>query len=350
MGSYLKYKGIFLFFLIYKIYKIIFFNFLVLGTLITISAYSWFSTWIGLEINLLRIIPLFKSNNTKYPIEATIKYFITQTLASAIILFSLIIIFNIKNYFFRNYWFILILNSALLTKLGAAPFHSWFPEVAEGLNWNNNLILLTWQKIAPSILISYNINLTIFIRIIIIRCVIIGRIIGLNQIRLRKIIVYSSINHLGWILASLIRNQIIWFIYFSIYTIITLNIVIIFKISNIFFIPQLLLILNSNKINKFIFSLTFLSLGGLPPFIGFIPKWFTVNFLVYKNFFFINFIIIIFTLLTLFFYLRLIFSIIIIKTQENLILTNHLFNFKFWLFSTINISRLILCTNLFNFL
>nr|APX40395.1 NADH dehydrogenase subunit 2 [Batophila aerata] len=318
--------------------------------MITISAYTWFPTWIGLEINLLSIIPLFKSSNSKFPMEATLKYFITQTMASTMILFSLIMMLNLKNYFFSNYSFILILNSALLTKLGAAPFHSWFPEVTEGLNWNNNLLLLTWQKIAPSILISYNSNLTMFMSIIIMSCVIIGSIMGLNQTSLRKILAYSSINHLGWMLASLLNYQMIWLIYFFIYLIITSNIIIMFKIFNIFFITQLFLILNLNKMNKFMFSFNFLSLGGLPPFIGFIPKWFTINFLIQNNFFYLNFIMILFSLITLFFYLRLIFSSITIKTWENFILINNYNKFKFWFLSTLNILSLILCTNIFNFL
>jgi len=122
---------------------------LIAGTLIAISASSWLSTWIGLEINLLSLIPLIKSHNNKYSAESTIKYFITQTIASTIFLFSVIILIYFHNIQLKIPGSILI-TTALLIKLGAAPFHFWLPEVIRGLNWEIIYIILTWQKNCPN--------------------------------------------------------------------------------------------------------------------------------------------------------------------------------------------------------
>nr|APX40070.1 NADH dehydrogenase subunit 2 [Orestia punctipennis] len=327
-----------------------FFNTLIFGTLISTSAYSWFSMWIGLEINLLSIIPLLKSHSNLYPTEATLKYFITQTLASTIILFSIIMSMNMNEFIPQhfNYWLMMMMNSALFTKMGAAPFHSWFPEVAEGLNWMNNMIMLTWQKLAPMVLIMYNLNMTLFMTMIIIISSIIGGIWGLNQISLRKILAYSSINHIGWMLASMMNYKMTWLIYFIIYSIISVNLIMIFYLFNIFYLPQLFTSLNSNKLIKILFIFNFFSLGGLPPFLGFLPKWLTINFLIYNNFYTLSLFLIISTLMTLFFYIRITLSTLTITTKETLIKTHKLNNFIILMINSISLLMLILMTNFFN--
>lgn len=347
MGSYPIYKGLILFFLILKFYKILFFISLTIGTLIAISSYSWIAIWIGLEINLLSIIPLLRDSKNIYPSEAAIKYFITQALASIILLFSIIINLNFTEIFPEHSVFLIIINSALLTKIGAAPFHAWFPEVMEGLNWFNCLIILTWQKIAPIILLIYTIKITLFFLCIIIFSSILGRILGLNQIRLRKILTYSSINHISWIIARIINYQTIWLIYFLVYSIINLNIILIFNNQNIFYLKQLFNNLNTRKIFKFLFILNFLSLGGLPPFLGFLPKWLVINNLIQNNFYLLRILIIIFTLITLFFYLRITFSTLIINFNENVIFQNQHFRFLTITLNFLSLLRLLLCTIIF---
>lgn len=303
--------------------------------------------WIGLEINLLSIIPLLKDRKNIFPSESALKYFITQTLASSVFLFSIIISLHLAEFFPQSSVFTIIINSALLTKIGAAPFHAWFPEVLEGLNWINCLIILTWQKIAPIILLIYNIEITLFLTCVIIFSSILGGILGLNQIRLRKIIAYSSINHISWIIARIINFQTIWLIYFLTYSFININIILILKQLNIFYLKQFNNSLNLNKKFKFFFILNFLSLGGLPPFFGFLPKWLTINNLIQNNFFFIRILLIVFTLITLFFYLRLSFSSLIINTNETLIFHKQKINFFLIFFNFLSLSRLLTSTFIF---
>nr|YP_010277850.1 NADH dehydrogenase subunit 2 [Turanoclytus namaganensis]UHY95165.1 NADH dehydrogenase subunit 2 [Turanoclytus namaganensis] len=331
-------------------YKILFFCTLLVGTLITISSYSWFSMWLGLEINLLSMIPLMSNSKNLYPSESALKYFITQALASSIVLFSIIVMMNLKESAPQDSenLLMMILNSALLTKVGAAPFHSWFPEVMEGLDWVNCLILLTWQKIAPMIMIMYNMNMTAFFSSIIIFSSLISGILGLNQISLRKIMAYSSINHIGWMIAAM-HSQSIWIVYFIVYTIISINIVTIFQQNKIFSIKQLNSILNQSKPLKILFIVNFLSLGGIPPFLGFIPKWLTINSLVNMNFYLISFILIIFTLVTLYFYLRITFSTLTILSTETIINKIPVKNFLPFSVNFLTLSGLALCTLIFNY-
>nr|QAY82029.1 NADH dehydrogenase subunit 2 [Syphrea sp. REN-2018] len=334
-----------------KSYKILFFITLILGSLITISAYSWFSMWIGLEINLLSIIPLMKSSNNLYPTEAMIKYFTMQALASSLILFSVISSLNLSEFLPQHFidTMMMTLNSAIFIKLGAAPFHAWFPEVSEGLNWLNNLIIYTWQKLAPMILLMYNINLT-FYSIIIIFSSLVGSLLGFNQISMRKILAYSSINHIAWMLASLLNFKILWSIYFFIYSIINGSIIMVMSQLNIFFSSQLTMSLNSNKLLKIFLMMNFFSLGGLPPFLGFLPKWLIIENLINSKFYMLSIILILLTLITLYFYLRLTFSTLMFSTDEVLIYSNKWKTTSIIIFNFITIMSLFICTNIFFFL
>jgi NADH-ubiquinone oxidoreductase chain 2 len=118
---------------------------------------------------------------------------------------------------------------------------------------------------------------------------------------------FSSINNLGWILSAILIRENLWIFYLFIYSFLIRIICILFQILNLFFINQLFTI-NINSIIKISLIINFLSLGGLPPFIGFFPKWIIINFLINKKIFIITFIFIIIRLIILFFYIRIIYS------------------------------------------
>nr|UFR82942.1 NADH dehydrogenase subunit 2 [Megasoma elephas elephas]UFR82955.1 NADH dehydrogenase subunit 2 [Megasoma mars] len=296
-------------------YKILFYNSLMIGTLIAISSYSWMSMWIGLEINLLSIIPLMSSTNNMMASEASLKYFITQAMASSLLLFAITLIAmnNLIN-MNSNLYLALVLNTALFIKMGAAPFHFWFPEVSEGLSWKNMIIMLTWQKLAPMVLIMFSISSFTYMIIMVISSMAVSGILGINQTSLRKIMAYSSINHIGWMISSLMLMEVIWLYYFLIYSLITISIIIMLNHLNIFYLNQLFISMNYKYQFKLFFVLNFLSLGGLPPFLGFFPKWLTIQILVESNLYFIAFLMVLMTLMTLFFYIRITFSSLLLSS------------------------------------
>lgn len=325
--------------------KLLFFLTLIRRTLITISSNSWLGAWIGLEINLLSFIPLIINTTNLISTEASLKYFLTQALASSILLFailmSIISTTLVSHLNFDQSYSSVIINSALLLKIGAAPFHFWFPEVIEGLSWVNNLVLITWQKIAPLMLISYCLNLT-FITVVIILSVIIGSLSGLNQTSIRKIIAFSSINHLGWLIAAILVNERMWMIYFYVYTFLSLTIVFILNILQIFHINQAFSLKLNSPLLKFCFFSSFLSLGGLPPFLGFLPKWLVIQSLVNSGQIFLITTMVCLTLITLYFYLRICFSAFILNYTE----TAWTFKFNYYS-SSLSISLILSFMSIF---
>nr|AII02455.1 NADH dehydrogenase subunit 2 [Apatelopteryx phenax] len=298
--------NMFLIFFMVNSNKMFFMFILIFSTLISISSNSWFGCWIGLEINLLSFIPLISNSNNLLMSEASLKYFLTQSIASINFLFSILLKMTLlKNFDFNNFLSIMI-NSSLLMKMGSTPFHFWFPNIVEGLSWFNNFILMSWQKITPMILLSYYMNNN-FLIIIMILNVMIGGIGGLNQTSLRKLMAYSSINNLGWMISSMMISENIWLFYFTIYSFLISIMIFMFYMLNMFFINQLF-INNMNSMIKMNLFINFLSLGGLPPFIGFLPKWIVINFLINNNMFLLSFIFIMMSLIMLFFYIRIIYS------------------------------------------
>lgn len=265
---------------------------------------------------MLSFIPLIIDTNNLFSTESALKYFLTQALASAIFLFGSILFIFKLNFFsiiFFNYDSInLIILISLLLKRGAAPFHFWFPGVIQGITWRNRLILITWQKIAPLIIISYCLN-SFYIFFIIILSIIIGSLGGLNQVSLRKLMAFSSINHLGWILAAITYGENLWLRYFSVYTYLSLTLIIFFSLFNLSYFNQMFSSFNESPLTKFTLFLSLLSLGGLPPFLGFLPKWLVIQSVGRR---FLLIIIVTFTLITLFFYIRLTYSAFILNYTE----------------------------------
>nr|UAT98092.1 NADH dehydrogenase subunit 2 [Laothoe amurensis] len=286
--------------------KMFFLFILFISTMISISSNSWFGCWIGLEINLLSFIPLISNSNNLLSSEASLKYFLTQSIASMNFLFSILIKMTLLKNFEMNNFISIMINSSMLMKMGSTPFHFWFPNISEGLSWFNNFILMTWQKITPLILLSYYLNIN-FLYFIITLNVMIGAIGGMNQTSLRKMMAFSSINNLGWMIFSIMISENLWMFYFIMYSILISIMFFLFYILNMFFINQLF-INNMNNMIKMNLLINFLSLGGLPPFIGFLPKWIIINFLMINKLYFLTFIMVMSSLITIFFYIRIIYS------------------------------------------
>nr|UFP90418.1 NADH dehydrogenase subunit 2 [Eucryptorrhynchus scrobiculatus] len=333
-----------------KLSKIMFFNIVAIGTLMTVSSLSWVIAWIGLEVNLMSILPLLKSFNNKYKSESTMKYFITQAMASIMFLFSVIFFVCAKNYSTEVILASsLLLNTTLLLKMGAAPFHFWLPEVVSGLNWDLIFIIITWQKIAPMIILMHTTYTPMFLSFVVILSSLFSGLSSINQTCLRKIIAYSSINHVSWMISAILNSATTWSYYFLIYCIINFNIILILLKYNIYNMSQLSKLFALNKKMKFFFMLNFLSLGGLPPFLGFFPKWMTVNSMINNNYYVLIVMLIIFTLVSLYIYTRITFSSFSINTEESLIKIFNKINYFHFIINLFSLIGLVACNIVVNY-
>nr|YP_011031455.1 NADH dehydrogenase subunit 2 [Eocanthecona concinna]WRB04605.1 NADH dehydrogenase subunit 2 [Eocanthecona concinna] len=272
---------------------------LIISTLITLSSNNWIGMWVGLEINMMSFIPLILNKINKSSSEASMIYFLTQSVSSVLLL-MMILIMMCKYLIPKNMIYNIIMISVSI-KLGVAPFHAWMPKIMAFLEWNKCSILMTWQKIAPLFMMS-NLNSNNIMNFMIISSVSVGSLGGLNQTSLRKMMAYSSINHLGWLLA-INKSMNLWINYLMIYSIMVLSMCYMFFNYKFIFINQLTST-NMTNTEKTSFFIMMLSMGGLPPFIGFLPKWITIQSMIMNQEFFMILIMIMFSLITLMYYLR----------------------------------------------
>nr|YP_009107374.1 NADH dehydrogenase subunit 2 [Accipiter nisus]AIU39011.1 NADH dehydrogenase subunit 2 [Accipiter nisus] len=306
---------------------------LTLGTTITISSTHWLMAWAGPELNTLAIIPYTSKSHHPRSIEAAIKYFLVQATASTLLLFS-----SMTNAWATGQWDItqlthptssLLLTVAIAMKLGLVPFHFWFPEVMQGSPLITAMLLSTMMKFPPTILLlmtSHSLNPTL-LTILAVASVTIGGWMGLNQTQLRKILAFSSIAHLGWLAAVIIYSPKLALLIFYLYTLMTITVFLTLNSTKALKLPTLMTSWTKNLSLNAILMLTLLSLAGLPPLTGFLPKWLTIQELTKQEMAATATALAILSLLGLFFYLRLAYYSTITLPPNS---TNHM---KHWHFT-----------------
>nr|AFN41437.1 NADH dehydrogenase subunit 2 [Hipposideros bicolor] len=287
---------------------------IVLGTLIVMMSSHWLLIWIGFEMNMLAIIPMLMKRFNPRAMEASTKYFLTQATASMLLMLAIII-----NLLHSGQWTITnmlnptastIMTLALAMKLGLSPFHFWVPEVTQGVPLSSGLILLTWQKLAPlsvlyQIAPSINLNLLISISLL---SITVGGWGGLNQTQLRKILAYSSIAHMGWMTAILAYNPAMTLLNLTLYILMTTTTFMLFMHSSSTTTLSLSHSWNKTPLITTSILVMMMSLGGLPPLTGFLPKWMIIQELTKNNSIIMPTLMAIAALLNLYFYMRLAYS------------------------------------------
>nr|YP_009107491.1 NADH dehydrogenase subunit 2 [Hucho hucho]AIU41228.1 NADH dehydrogenase subunit 2 [Hucho hucho] len=285
-----------------------------LGTVLTFASSHWLLAWMGLEINTLAIIPIMARQHHPRAIEATTKYFLTQATAAAMILFA-----STTNAWLVGEWEIHQLSHPLATttvmlalalKLGLAPVHFWLPEVLQGIELTTGLILSTWQKLAPFALmiqVAPTINSSLLITLGLLSTLV-GGWGGLNQTQLRKILAYSSIAHLGWMVLILQFAPSLTLLSLLLYIIMTSSAFLALKTNNSLTINTLATSWTKAPTLAALTTLVLLSLGGLPPLSGFMPKWLILQELTKQGLPLSATLAAMAALLSLYFYLRLCYA------------------------------------------
>nr|YP_008993091.1 NADH dehydrogenase subunit 2 [Cynoglossus puncticeps]AFB71274.1 NADH dehydrogenase subunit 2 [Cynoglossus puncticeps]WOV66944.1 NADH dehydrogenase subunit 2 [Cynoglossus puncticeps] len=298
------------------------------GTLITLSSSNWLMAWMGLEINTMAIIPIIARKHHPRATEAAAKYFLIQAPAAATILFCAIV-----NAWMTGQWEISQMSPNLIStlilislafKMGMAPLHSWLPEVLQGLDIKTALVLSTWQKIAPfSIMIQLYSTQSLTLIIIGILSILIGGWGGLNQTQTRKILAYSSITHMGWMMMILQFAPNLTILTFLVYIVMTSSMFMVLFQNDALSVNKLPILSTHTPIISAFVPLILLSLGGLPPLTGFMPKWLIIQELSQLGLFGLATITALSGLFSLYFYLRLSYvSSMTISPSNNLISTS----------------------------
>nr|UBQ33990.1 NADH dehydrogenase subunit 2 [Plerochila australis] len=280
--------------------KKLFLIIMIMSCIMVMSSSSWLSIWIGMEINLMTNIPFLFNNKSKNMSEKIMIYLLIQVMGS-IIMLLVILTKNMIQEMDMN----IILTMSMMIKLGVPPFHPWMPEMLNKLKWNTMIVMITIQKINPMIVLSQIMNQNYMSPLVMIMAASIGSISGINQLSLNKIIAYSSINHLSWIVMNMMMTSNIWINFFIIYSLINLTMCLVFKKMNVYFMNQLTI--NTTIYMKMMMFVMLMNLGGMPPFPGFMLKWLTLEYMISSSMYFVMTVMLVSSMVAMLFYMRMMY-------------------------------------------
>uniref|UniRef100_UPI0030FEF0E9 NADH dehydrogenase subunit 2 n=1 Tax=Amblyomma breviscutatum TaxID=3134081 RepID=UPI0030FEF0E9 len=269
---------------------------ILLTIMVTLSSSYWFIYWLMMEMNLLMFLPIMNSKK-KNNANCLVTYFVIQAFSSTLFFFSSVC-FSMLNLFFFEFMIMI----SIMIKLAVIPFHFWLTSLSELINYSSLFMILTLQKIIPLFILMMN-KLEMMVLFALISSIF-GSLLLFNLKSLKKILIFSSISHQGWLMILLAMNSNFWLSYMFIYSLL------IYKISKIFEKNNFLLtnsfFKKKNSINEKISIATLmLSLGGMPPFTGFMMKFISILIIV-NNSIYVVMILILSSIINIFIYLRMI--------------------------------------------
>lgn len=306
-----------------------------LGMFIILSAGDLIILYLGIELLSLTLYILATLNNKgELSTEAGLKYFIIGAVSSGILLIGCALIYStsgltgyveLENFLIysntKNIGGLLIVIS-MMVKLAAAPFHMWAPDVYDG----SPTIVTAFFAIVPKIALFGTLVTLLsgpflgliekyqeLLMISAALSIIIGSLGALNQFKLKRLMAYSAISHMGFILIGLstvsLNGLIATLIYFILYIIMTfLTFTIILNIAPNSANPISLLsgLSRLNPLLALCFALSLLSIAGVPPLAGFLSKFFIITSALQNNMWIITIIAILASMVSAYYYLQLI--------------------------------------------
>ncbi|NP_776275.1 NADH dehydrogenase subunit 2 (mitochondrion) [Branchiostoma belcheri] len=297
------------------------------SVLLISSSTHWVFVWLGLELGTLAFIPMLAWWHSSLEVEATVKYFIIQAMAAAVFFFGGLVMTSTEyisglSQFVGNFGEVLIMFSIIM-KLGLVPFHYWVVDVVQGLNYLPGMVLLTWQKVPGLMVLVQLVSMQNGLILLIFGALSAfwGGLGGLGQTQMRKLLAFSSIAHLGWLVSGCVVGTMLGSMYFILYVVLSIPVFVFLYILNNTHLNQVRASLVSNPVAAMVVGVGFLSLAGLPPFMGFFGKWLVLTWLL-NNFLVGGAVaLVVGALVSLFYYLRVSYMCMVILGPQQIMVS-----------------------------
>lgn len=322
----------------------------ILGVMVLISSRNFFNFYFGMEMFSMPIYTLIALESRKTSIEAALKYFILSAVFSGILLYGLSLIYgasgsldfkSIINFIETQHISMLFQVGVVLMiigiffKLNLAPFHMWAPDVYQGSATSVTMLIASLPKIAIVSVLSYllgdvfqkyiNYNFQMLLIIIGILSMFVGNIGAILQTNIKRLLAYSAIGHVGFILLGLGANNLSGRFAANFY-------VVIYAFMIISVLGSITIFSNNNKfedINNFsglakkypwlsgILLVLLLSMAGIPPTLGFYGKFFIIKSLIDANLIWVAIVALLLSVISLYYYLKIIKLIYFTDSLDN---------------------------------
>ena len=313
----------------------------VFGMSLMASAYTFLTMYLGLELlslTLYAMIALEKESSVAA--EAAMKYFVLGSMASGFLLYGISIIFGLTGSIQMNTIFSLIgaeqnvawmmalifILGGLLFKFGAFPFHMWVPDVYQGSATPTTLFIASAPKIAafaitiriltqalPAMHVTWEPILTV----IAILSMFFGNLLAMVQTNLKRLLAYSSIAHVGYLLLGVIAGPVVNVGYqASLFYMLTYALIVVGTFAVITLMSRAGI--QSDEIEDyrglnarnpwlaFLMLILLFSLAGIPPTVGFIAKFSLLQALVAAHLAWLALLALFFALIGAYYYIRIV--------------------------------------------
>jgi NADH-quinone oxidoreductase subunit N len=348
-----------------------------IGMLLMVSANNLLSLFVSIELQSLGLYVLVSfSKEDLNSSEAGVKYFVIGSLSTCIFLFGASLIYGlvgstdfsiISNYMSDQPSIPMVLIVGLIfilvsisLKISAAPFHMWTPDVYQGAPTIVTAFLSTAPKVA---VFGVLIRLLVFpfgeiivdwgkiVIILSITSMIIGSLGAIMQNDIKRLMAYSTINHIGFMLMGLVPGSEDGITAISIYLILylTMNLgVFLFILNmqrdqiNVTSIKDLSGLYKTEPVMAGSLAIILFSMAGIPPLAGFVGKLLILNVVIDSNLILLATIAVLTSVIAAFYYLRLIKSIFFDSPSESLdALTNNQSRILMLTFSFFNLTVIL---------
>jgi len=259
-----------------------------LGSLLLVASVNWLSIYLALELQTITLYILVAKNiNSAYSLEAGLKYFVLGAVSSGLFLFGCALLYGVSgemsiqgiNSLLIGDVGKILITVSIFFKLSVVPFHMWAPDVYEGASTITTALLAIMPKLAVfSVLVEVGLvsNVVFFCGVL---SIIYGAIGALNQTKMKRLLAYSGIGHMGFLLFGVaigtfesIQASLVYITLYIIMAICIFSALLSVKLTRVLII-EISSLSRENPVMALTIAFTFLSIAGIPPLAGFLGKW-----------------------------------------------------------------------------
>ncbi len=332
----------------------------VIGMMVMASAFTFLTIYLGLELLSLSLYAMVAlQKNSRLAVEASMKYFVMGAMASGLLLYGMSMIYGMTGSIGINeishilqqtgahqqaalLLGLVFILAGLIFKFGAVPFHVWVPDVYQGAPTSVTLFIACAPKIAAfcvtmRILVEAMPGLTIpwqhVLVVVAILSMLSGNVLAIAQTNIKRMLAYSSIAHIGYMLLGIIagpndpQGYSAAMFYIATYVIVAAGafaIIALLSKEGIEFdtLDDFRGLNARNPWLAFMMLLLMFSMAGVPPTVGFFAKLGLLEALVHAHYVWLACLALLFAIIGAYYYLRVVMLMYFEEPKEALVGTH----------------------------
>ncbi len=315
--------------------------FALLGVMLLISANSLITVYLGLELTSLSSYTLVALNReSRQGSESAMKYFVLGSMASGLLLYGMSMVYGATGSLHIQtigeavaaqgtqdillVFGLVFMVAGIAFKLGVAPFHMWVPDVYHGAPAAVTLFISSVPKLAAfamafrvlsSALGGLHADWQQMLTLLAVLSIVIGNLAAIMQVNIKRMLAYSTVSHMGFVLLGLLPGTAYGFgaamFYVVVYALMSaagFGMVILLSSRGVEAeaIDDYKGLNQRNSWYAAIMAMVMFSMAGVPVFVGFFAKWLVIKAALDAGLFWVAILAVVFSVIGAFYYLRIV--------------------------------------------